>query len=436
LRFDSGWLIQIVSCLHRVSPRASFSGTMKFYRSPKSSFVCWFGVFLVMMSLSATAFGLDVYILRHGETMGNVTGDYSEQNQRTFSPNGLKQVEDVPNRLQGLPIHHILVSPLWRTQHTILPYLKATGMQAEIFPAIEECDCGINGREPDVGLTLRKQAAEIIEEGTNYFFFSGDLATARYAPTHPAEGAAILREAVDQILSRFGGTTQSVLLVTHSCTGGRLMELLLGLPPQGMLAPANAVVSHVRQRPDGGFDLLAYNGEPLTTFRKMLLFGFKSEDLPGFINLAGEWRITAGDDSGYAALSFDDNSWKSTRVPGGWEKDALPDYDGLAWYRLQFDVPSDVFAAWGTNTLALIMGAVDDADETYLNNHAIGAMGRFSPEKKTAWDQPRIYEFDASLLQETNVLAVRVDDWGGGGGIWRGPVAIGPASVLRSQTTP
>jgi len=391
--------------------------------------------FLVLLCaaafLSSTALGLDIYILRHAETMGNVTGDYSETNQRTFSPKGLEQVAAVPGRLQGLSFDQILVSPTWRTQQTILPYLKAAGRTGEIFPAIEEADCGITGQEPSVSVTSKKQPVELIEDGRGLYVVSGDPATARYAPTNTAEGLAILREAVDQILVRFGGTTQSILLVTHSCTGGRLMELFLGLPPQGSLSPANAVLSRLVQKSDGAFELATYNGEPLSTLRKMLLFGFKSEALPGFVDLKGLWQIAAGDDPARSAMDFDDDGWVSTSVPGGWEGDALPKYDGLAWYRLHFTVSAEQSERWGTNTLALLLGSVDDADEAYLNGQKIGAMGQFSPAKITAWDQPRVYEFEPTLLREENVLAVRVDDWGGGGGIWRGPVTIGPAGVLR-----
>jgi hypothetical protein len=44
----------------------------------------------------------------------------------------------------------------------------------------------------------------------------------------------------------------------------------------------------------------------------------------------------------------------------------------------------------------------------------------------------RVYPFDAELLSdEANVLAVQVNDWMGGGGIWKGPVAIGPEATLE-----
>ena len=83
--------------------------------------------------------------------------------------------------------------------------------------------------------------------------------------------------------------------------------------------------------------------------------------------------------------------------------------------------------------MAIAFGAIDDADETFLNGRKIGQSGAFGPDRKTEWRTPRVYEFDRSLLTATNVLCVRVADFGGDGGIWRGPVAIGPAAELRER---
>jgi len=55
--------------------------------------------------------------------------------------------------------------------------------------------------------------------------------------------------------------------------------------------------------------------------------------------------------------------------------------------------------------------------------------------KETAYNAPRVYAFDSKLLSATNALAVRVSDWQGNGGIWRGPVAIGPEAELREVMT-
>ena len=155
---------------------------------------------------------------------------------------------------------------------------------------------------------------------------------------------------------------------------------------------------------------------------------------PCYSSLEGLWHITKGDDHNWAKSECDDTSWKWTVIPNGWENDALPDYDGIAWYRLRFSISDQKLESWGEKPLAIVLGAIDDADETFLNGVLIGQTGEFPPAKVTAWDTLRFYEFDRHLLKKDNILAIRVSDWGGGGGIWKGPVAIGPTDELRIVT--
>jgi len=152
---------------------------------------------------------------------------------------------------------------------------------------------------------------------------------------------------------------------------------------------------------------------------------------PVSMMLEGKWKIAEGNKPEWASSEFDDTAWKEAYVPMRWEDAVLPDYDGVAWYRLRFDIPADTLKRWGDAPLAVGMGAVDDADETYLNGQMIGKSGEFPPVKQTAYDAPRVYAFDKGLLKEHNVIAVRVSDWGGNGGIWRGPVLVGPVTEVK-----
>lgn len=378
--------------------------------------------------------GLDIYIIRHAETMGNVTLDYSEINQNTFSPKGLQQVAGVPAKLEGLKFDEILVSPAWRTQKTILPYLVKNDRKAEICPEIEELDCSITGKEVASLDIPAGPRVDLIEDGEGRYFFRDASAETHFAPRSREESLGVLQRAKNLILDRFGGKDVSVLLVTHSCTGGRFIELMLGLRPKGAFSPANAAVTHLVQKSDGNFDIVQYNDAPLSPIQRMGMMGYSPDLLPGFKSLEGSWKIAKGDDPARSKEAFDDSGFLTTSVPGGWERDVMPDYDGMAWYRLHFNVSDEQRATWGDVPLALVMGAIDDADETFLNGQKIGASGQMSPVRQTAWDQVRAYEFSPVLLQGENVIAIRVDDWGGGGGIWRGPVAIGPAAALKSLT--
>lgn len=382
----------------------------------------------VLVGLSARAQALDVYVVRHAETMGNATGDYSEQNQRTFSPKGLEQIQALPAALVGLRFDAVLVSPAWRTQQTILPYLQTNSLAADLMAELEECGCDVMGNEPAADVP-RGGPMEVVENGCESFGVPEGVM--RFAPTSAAEAAAQMRLAAAAITNRYAGTNQAVLVVTHGCLGGRLIEILLGLKPMGRFSVVNAAVSHLRLSPGERGDVLTLNGQPLPPMGRRLLLRDSLSDLPGFRDLAGEWRVHAGDDPAWAQPDLDDTAWPRTAVPGGWEKDALTNYDGTAWYRHCFAwETADPFSP-GTNRFVLVLGAVDDADETFLNGTRIGAAGLFPPNAQTAWDQLRAYEFSGSLLQPTNVLAIRVSDTGGGGGIWRPPVALGPAGSFE-----
>ena len=476
---------------------------------------------LLAVSAATQSPALDVYLIRHAETMGNVTLDYSETNQCTFSPKGLTQVAGITGKLKDLSFDDVLVSPTWRTRQTILPYLKAHKVTAEICPEIEECCCDCHG-DTKPAANIRRGERIVISEGDAPYFKLRDTNTIfRLAPATEEESVAQIRRAGDLIRSRFTGSGKSILIVTHSCSGGRIIEELLGLKLDGRFSPGNAALSHLRQEADGHFTLLMLNdapfqpqyswkisgtdlpmpGQPLTFTLSANHFSQSGADsarvvwkllnakkqvvkegsetlagareanhildltvettgagfgdvwtldsslysgtnrirqwtydflFPSYESLAGPWRIRSGDDPAWATPELPDEKWATTIVPRGWEKDALPDYDGTAWYRMHFSLPPEALLRWSNAPLAILLGAIDDADETFLNGKRIGAMGEFPPAKITAWDQPRIYEFDRSLLAETNVLAVRVSDWMGGGGIWKGPVAVGPAAELHT----
>lgn len=481
---------------------------------------------IVVASASlAPAAGLDVYLIRHAETLGNVTGNYTETNQCTFSPGGLEQVAGVAAQLASLHFDDILVSPTWRTRQTILPFLRANKLQAEIWPELEECPCDSTGEAPPAATIPTDKPIQIAEDDAPFFRLRDDDANLRFRTSTDAETVAQIHRAVELIQARYANSGKTILVVTHSCAGARLIENLLGVRQAGRFEVKNASLTHLRQEPDGSFRLLLFNDQPfvakfywkisepetpvpgkpiafslvpktvaqigtnalrlewrLENARRETVDGGTAEvrqparqvedllDLsvategaargdvwtldakvfaesnciqnwaysflfPSYVSLAGPWKIRRGDTEDWATPSYSDSDWATTSVPGGWEKDALRDYDGTAWCRLHFTVSADARAVWGTAPLAILMGAIDDADETYLNGKKIGATGEFPPASVTAWDRPRVYEFDPALLAPTNVLAVRISDWGGGGGIWKGPVAVGPAAELRTAAT-
>ena len=111
----------------------------------------------------------------------------------------------------------------------------------------------------------------------------------------------------------------------------------------------------------------------------------------------------------WSATDLDTGSWKTMKLPTHWEDAGYPDFDGVFWFRRTFDLPGN----WDGSDVELHLGAVDDNDTTWVNGVEVGAtMG---------WNVPRIYRVSGTGLKHTNnVIAVRVLDTGGNGGIWGG----------------
>ncbi len=147
------------------------------------------------------------------------------------------------------------------------------------------------------------------------------------------------------------------------------------------------------------------------------------ESVPLVADLAGDWRFQPGDDPAYADPGLDDRAWARIRVPGQWERQGFRDLDGVAWYRTT--VALDAEAAG--DDLVLVLGLIDDLDETFVNGVRVGATGDVDSGvvRGDEWQVERVYTVPASALRVgDNGIAVRVFDGPNEGGIYRGPVAL------------
>ena len=116
--------------------------------------------------------------------------------------------------------------------------------------------------------------------------------------------------------------------------------------------------------------------------------------------------------------------WARLRVPGFWEKQyggTVEAHDGFAWYRCFVHVPAD----WKGESLHLSLGRIDDCDETWFNGVKIGSSGTMEPFHSASATM-RSYAIPADQVRADgwNLLAVRVWDGGGAGGIEAGPLQL------------
>ena len=125
----------------------------------------------------------------------------------------------------------------------------------------------------------------------------------------------------------------------------------------------------------------------------------------------------------WSAPDLNDKDWKTIQSPGLWENQGYLDIDGIAWYRKELDLTDEQTQS----NLSLHLGKIDDSDITFLNGIEIG-------ETDNQYDKDRIYTIDKKYLKPgKNMIVVRVDDTGGGGGMWGEPedqfVAIGKEKI-------
>jgi len=154
----------------------------------------------------------------------------------------------------------------------------------------------------------------------------------------------------------------------------------------------------------------------------------RSTDPDGPIDLARDhaWRIVTGGGL-LSSPAFDDSTWKVVAVPDHWENlgGAFQNYDGVAWYRVTFNLDSTRFANWlgCGRPITLRIGAVDDGDASYVNGFKVGE----TPAAPESYRKFRRYNVPTAYLRVgRNVVAIQVTDLRDAGGIWRTPVEIGP----------
>lgn len=176
-------------------------------------------------------------------------------------------------------------------------------------------------------------------------------------------------------------------------------------------------------------ELVRVSGDPSVRdrFTKEWLFDLTPDpqDLPDrFLILPRQPKVTTEDKSDFASPSFDDSSWAVAYGPGEWQEKVpeMKGYNGVAWYRFEFDVPAD----FKTENLELVLGKINNVDEAYLNGVKVGSTGDFPPNWKDSGTTERTYKIKQGLLKtgQRNVLSIRVYSNVGSGAIYERPRLI------------
>jgi alpha-galactosidase len=148
------------------------------------------------------------------------------------------------------------------------------------------------------------------------------------------------------------------------------------------------------------------------------------------------WKLSVGDNPEWASPAFDDKGWQAANVSKPWEQQGHPNYDGFGWYRLHVVIPSSIKEkAYLKDSLIINLGSIDDNDEVYLNGTLIGKYGGHGGDIKSSHYGPRSYTIAANnpalLWDKENVLAIRVYDTGGDGGIYGSNFNIRMSDIME-----
>ncbi|YCM43039.1 histidine phosphatase family protein [Verrucomicrobiaceae bacterium 227] len=241
-------------------------------------------IFSTALSSVANA-GLKIYYIRHAEGGHNVKKAWEEKgvpesewpsyvgNPNEFTPKGLKEVVTATKKLQKYHFDFVATSPLWRTRNTILPFLKASGQKAEVWPELREgfgMQVILDPDLPEVKEDLLNKGDAIEIPAEEAGVFSVRKGAENHYKKYPRESsdkvkAAYMKKvslhAIQEIEKRFGGSDQAILIAGHNSSGVSLLKLLLKEAPTGEARRGldNVAIWMVEQQDDGSYELKMYN---------------------------------------------------------------------------------------------------------------------------------------------------------------------------------
>lgn len=123
--------------------------------------------------------------------------------------------------------------------------------------------------------------------------------------------------------------------------------------------------------------------------------------------------VSLENENQFKDLNFQDKNWPEIKVPSLWENQQIGNIDGIVWMRKTIVLTAEQ----AKKEAVLHLAKVDDEDKTYVNGVEVGT--------NNLWDKLRVYKIPANVLKEgTNVIAVRITDYSGGGGIYGDPADL------------
>ncbi|MEY4475327.1 MAG: hypothetical protein RL248_1094 [Pseudomonadota bacterium] len=164
---------------------------------------------------------LQVYLVRHGETVWNAARCIQGQSDSSLTDIGIRQTKQVAQRVRGQGITHIITSDLGRTQQTAKIIADACGLTMTIDSRLRELNMGVLETRPIDSLTSEEeQWRKQMVNGTEGARIPGGESM--------TELGERMHAALSSCLDLPAGSKP--LLVSHGMALGCLLSTLLGLP--------------------------------------------------------------------------------------------------------------------------------------------------------------------------------------------------------------
>lgn len=208
--------------------------------------------------------GLEIYFVRHAETIKNATGIHNSGNGNDFSDKGNEQVTQLTDQLKTLHFNAILVSPAPRALNTILPYLKESGQTGQIWPEFTECCWQSERNDIADGQLVTDSAIQLNQAQEPFFTFRDENARYNYANHNYADGVAQVRHGEALFAQRYLNSGKTILIVGHYHAGKILLADLLNISPDQLPNLKNAKITHLHQDEDGHFSLVTLNDKTVS----------------------------------------------------------------------------------------------------------------------------------------------------------------------------
>ncbi|MDR1789502.1 MAG: histidine phosphatase family protein [Opitutaceae bacterium] len=234
---------------------------------------------LALLAATPAFGGFKVYYIRHAEFGHNVVKQYENvpKDRRpayvgdsdAVTPKGAEQIVAATAKLKKLRFDFIACSPILRSRHTILPYLRDTGRAAEIWPELAEFG--------ETTTVLLNNGGALPKPGTDLFagtpiqipdaeapFFTLRPGAGNHFKAAPRDNrlqrAADTKAALEAVIARlraaFAGTDKTVLLSGHGNNGKCLLRLMVPNHPRlARYHPKNTALWMVEEQPGGAFAL-------------------------------------------------------------------------------------------------------------------------------------------------------------------------------------